>query len=341
MFLPSRRRTVVAAAVSAFFVATTVRAIDTNRPDVQAYIREVAKTQGFQEQALAATLRSATSQKGILDAMSRPAERTKTWKEYRAIFMTPERIDLGVNFYREHEAALLKVTRSTGVPTEIVTAIIGVETYFGRRTGTYRVLDALATLGFDYPPRAKFFQGELTQLLLLAREEKLDLATLSGSYAGAIGAPQFMPSSYRKYAVDGDGDQRRNLFSDWDDVFASVANYLVANQWMVNQAIVTRGTSTRIDLKTIENKLTPGETVASLGKLGVHFSTDLDAHAPAGLVVLDGDDGPECWVAFHNFFVITRYNRSAMYAMAVYQLGQAIDEAIQSSPGGPVRVSGD
>jgi membrane-bound lytic murein transglycosylase B len=338
----SKRHRAFIGAALAGFAATSALAIDTDRADVQAYIKDLAKTQGFEEHALVETLRSASSQKSILEAMSRPAERTKTWKEYRAIFITPERVDLGVSFYREHEARLRRISRITGVPAEIIAAIIGVETYFGRRTGSYRVLDALATLAFDYPPRTKFFQGELTQLLLLAREEKLDLSKLAGSYAGAIGAPQFMPSSYRRYAVDGDGDHRRDLFSDWDDVFASVANYFVANQWRNGQPVAARAsTATPIDLKTIENKLTPAESVAGLAKKGVRFSTDLGPDAPAGLIGLDGEDGPECWVAFHNFFVITRYNRSAMYAMAVYQLGQSIDEAIQSRPGGPVRATGN
>jgi membrane-bound lytic murein transglycosylase B len=332
----------IATAAFAWLAVPAAQAIDTNRADVKAYITELSKSQGFERQFLIDTLRSANSQKSILDAMSRPAERTKTWKEYRAIFITPERVDLGTGFYREHEAQLAKISRETGVPAEIITAIVGVETYFGRRTGTYRVIDALATLAFDYPPRGKFFQSELTQLLLVAREEKLDLSKLAGSYAGAIGAPQFMPSSYRKYAVDGDGDHRRDLFSDWDDVFASVANYLVANQWRTGQAIAARAsTAEPLDLKTFENKLTPGDTVASLAKKAVHFSTDLAPDAPAGLIALDGEDGPEGWVVFHNFFVITRYNRSAMYAMAVYQLGQAIDEAVQSRAGGPVRVWGN
>ena len=312
--------------------------LDTKRADVQAFIAETARRSGMSAEEIRAALAACTIQQGILDAMERPAERTKPWKEYRAIFLTPERVDAGAAFWREHEAQLARVSARTGVPPEILVAIVGVETYFGRRTGTYRILDSLATLAFEYPPRAKFFQSELGEFFQLAREEKLDVLKVSGSYAGAMGPAQFIPSSYRKLAVDGDGDGRRDLLSNWDDIFASVANYFVANQWQAGQGVVTRGSVVPPFVpKPPDNKLAAMETVASLGRQGVRFSTDLGQDAPAGLIALEGDEGPEYWVGFQNFYVITRYNRSAMYALAVWQLGQSMAEAIHAGPDGPLR----
>jgi membrane-bound lytic murein transglycosylase B len=262
--------------------------------------------------------------------MAKPAERTKPWREYRAIFITPERIQAGVEFWKANEARLKRVSEKTGVPPEMLTGILGVETYFGQRAGKTRVLDSLATLAFDYPPRGRFFRSELTQLFVLARDDDVEIDKALGSYAGAMGAPQFMPSSYRQYAVDGDGDGRRDLFNDWDDVLASVANYFVVHKWETGAPVVARGTLARPPTRTPDdNKLSPDTTVAGLAALGLRFSTDLGTSAPAGLVVLDGDDGAEYWAAFHNFYVITRYNRSVMYALAAYQLGQAVGEAVR------------
>ncbi len=281
-------------------------------------------------------------QQSILDAMAKPAEKTKAWHEYRTIFITRERIQAGGGFWKNQEdAAAGGLPQRTGVPAEMLCGIVGVETYFGQRAGKYRLLDSLATLAFDYPPRSSFFRGELTQLFLLARDDNIDIDKAVGSYAGAMGAPQFIPSSYRNFAVDGDGDSKRDLFNNWDDVLASVANYFVVHKWQAGQPVVARATLARpVDQTPADNRLTPGSTVAGLKKQGVRFSTDLGDSAPAGLVVLDGDDGPEYWVAFHNFYVITRYNRSSMYALAAYQLGQAIGEAARITPDGPAPVTG-
>jgi membrane-bound lytic murein transglycosylase B len=268
----------------------------------------------------------------ILDAISRPAEKTKPWYEYRTIFITKERIDAGVKFWSEHESRLARISAETGVPEEIITAIIGVETYYGRIRGNYRVLDALTTLGFDYPPRGKFFRSELEQLFLLAREESLDLSTLTGSYAGAMGPPQFIPSSYRRYAVDGDGDGIRDLLNNWDDILASVANYFVANGWRPNQPVAAVGTTDdEIIIPKSKNKFKPDETVATLENRGLVFDPELNASTPAKLISLEGENGPEYWAGFHNFYVITRYNRSAMYALAVYQLAAALEQEMQAA----------
>lgn len=333
-----RRPRVLVVAAAAVLWPPVVPAVETTREDVQAFIRDAVGTYGLDAEYLRTALSNARSQPGILEAMAKPAERTKTWSEYRAIFITPARIEAGRSFWAEHDRRLTRISGKSGVPVEILVGILGVETYFGRRAGSYRVLDALATLAFEYPPRSKFFQSELAQFLLLVRDERLPLDTLNGSYAGAMGPPQFMPSSYRRYAVDADGDGRRDLFASWDDILESVANYLVAHDWQQGQAVATRSTLAEpLDLPPADNKLAPGETVATLAGRGVRFSTDLGPATPAGLIALEGEDGPEYWVAFHNFYVITRYNRSVMYALAVHQLGQSIGEAVRSGPDGSIR----
>jgi len=320
----------IVAALVGLLLAPHAQALDVSRADVQDYVNDLVKHQGLDADYVLAMLESTETQQSILDAMARPAERTKPWREYRAIFMTPERIQAGVEFWKENEARLKTVSEKTGVPPEMLAGIVGVETFFGQRTGKFRILDSLSTLAFDYPPRSRFFRSELTQLFLLARDDNIEIDKALGSYAGAMGVPQFIPSSYRNFAVDGDGDGRRDLFGNWDDVHASVANYFVVHKWRPAEPVVTRGTLARpVDQKPEDNKLSADMTVATLSAKGVRFSTDLDLSAPAGLMALDGDDGTEYWVAFHNFYVITRYNRSVMYALAAYQLGQAVGEAVR------------
>ena len=196
-------------------------ALDTGRGDVSAFVDELVDEHQFDRDWLMLTLSKGETKQKILDAMSRPAEKTLAWHEYRKIFVTPKRIRAGVEFWEKYGDKLKRISAATGVPPEIMAAIVGVETYYGRQTGGYRVLDALATLGFDYPPRARFFRGELREFFLLSRDEQLELTEVLGSYAGAMGPPQFIPSSYRAYAVDGDGDGRRDLLGNWDDILAS------------------------------------------------------------------------------------------------------------------------
>ncbi|MCZ6809862.1 MAG: lytic murein transglycosylase B, partial [Proteobacteria bacterium] len=258
-------------------------------------------------------------------AIARPAERTKEWHEYRDIFLTDARVKAGAAFWREHSEALDRISKETGVDVEILVGIIGVETYFGRITGDYRVLDALVTLAFEYPPRSKFFRNELEQFLLLVREEEMEAIDATGSYAGAMGRPQFMPSSYRAYAVDSSADGKRDIWTNWADVIGSVANYFVRHGWRSNnQVVVQASLSNQWQGDPPENTLKPQETVTSLSHQGVLFATDLAGDQQSQLLTLIGDDGEEYWVGFHNFFVITRYNRSVMYALAVHQLGQEI-----------------
>lgn len=308
-----------------FIAGPAAKALDIDDPDVRGFIDSMVSEHDYDRETLENALGEAKVQDSILEAIARPAESTKEWYEYRDIFVTDERVRAGADFWREHDEELQRISEETGVAAEILVGIIGVETYFGRITGNYRVLDALATLAFEYPPRAKFFRSELEQFLLLVREEEMDATDATGSYAGAMGRPQFMPSSYRAYAVDSSDDGKRDIWSNWSDVMGSIANYFVRHGWRPNNQVVAQAIlSNQWRGDTPENTLTPKETVTSLSHQGVLFATDLPGDDKSQLLTLEGDDGEEHWVGFHNFFVITRYNRSVMYALAVLQLGQEI-----------------
>ena len=306
-------------------ITLQAQALDTDRPDVNAFIDRMVDEHNYDRDTLNSVLSDAATQQSILDAISRPAEKTKEWHEYRDIFITDERIRAGADFWREHEDSLNRISEQTGVSREILVGIIGVETYFGRITGNYRVIDALSTLAFDYPKRSKFFTRELEQFLLLVREEDMEAAAATGSYAGAMGRPQFMPSSFRAYAVDSTNDGKRDIWSNWDDVIGSVANYFVRHGWQEGDQVVTLASlGDQWHGELSKNSLKPQATVASLSEQGVMFVTELAQDAECNLLTLQGEDAAEYWIGFHNFFVITRYNTSVMYALAVHQLGQEI-----------------
>lgn len=292
---------------------------------VTEFVGEMTRDYGFASEQLMGVFREAKRKQAILDAISRPAERVKPWKDYRPMFITDARIARGVDFWRQHEAALARAEQQYGVPASVIVAIIGVETFFGRNTGNYRVIDALSTLGFDYPPRADFFRKELREFLLLAREEQVDPLTLKGSYAGAMGLPQFMPSSFRAYAVDFDNDGHINIWSDPDDAIGSVASYFARHGWVAGQGVVSRaqlqGSRAQSGLSA---GLDPDRTVGELRALGWSSHDALRDDEPVTAFMLDGDQGPEYWMGQKNFYVITRYNRSAMYAMAVHQLADRL-----------------
>jgi len=308
--------------------------VNLQQDNVVAFIDEMVESHGFDREALSAVLAQAEIKATIVKKISTPAERTLTWGEYRKIFITKERINAGVTFWRENKEMLERIALETGVPIEILVGIIGVETYYGRITGKDRVIDALATLAFEYPKRAKFFRNELVQFLLLAREEELDPLTPMGSYAGAMGRPQFMPSSFRAYAVDSTGDGKRDIWNNWADVSGSIANYFLEHRWRENEAVATQaslGSNWTADIPKPANTLKMVDSVDSLSKKGVLFATDLGADSEAQLLTYEGDDGIEHWVGFHNFYVITKYNRSVMYALAVHQLGQQISAEMNAN----------
>jgi membrane-bound lytic murein transglycosylase B len=307
----------------------SVAAIDVKRADVKEFIAHMADTSSFKKRQLRKLLKAAQSQPAIIDAMDRPAEKAKPWFEYRPIFLSERRIREGTDFWMAHRQALDQASVRSGVAPEYLAAILGVETYYGRLTGSYRVLDALATLAFDYPARAKFFRDELEQFLLLTRDAGLDPLSVKGSYAGAMGAPQFMPSNYRHYAVDADADGHVDLWTNWPDVCASVGNYLKEHGWNAGEPVLSEATVDADKASDLDGrKLALSETVGSLHTKGVSFDSSLPADAPALLIAADDSDGVHWRVGYNNFYVITRYNHSALYAMAVYELAAAVKQRI-------------
>jgi membrane-bound lytic murein transglycosylase B len=302
-------------------------AIDIKREDVKEFISHMADAYSFKKRALRKLLKGAEFQPAIVEAMGKPAEKAKLWYEYRPIFLTERRIQEGIEFWTAHREALDQASARSGVAPEYMAAILGVETFYGRRTGSYRVLDALVTLSFDYPPREKFFREELEQFLLLTRDGHLDARTVKGSYAGAMGAPQFMPSNYRRFAVDADSNGRVDLWNDWPDVCASVGNYLKEHGWNAGEPVLGEATVLPEKAGDLDGrKLALSETVGSLAAKGVTFDSPLPADAPALLIAADETDGVHWRVGYNNFYVITRYNHSALYAMAVYELAGAVKQ---------------
>jgi membrane-bound lytic murein transglycosylase B len=329
--LPCRRYLAAFAALAAF-APGPARALDTAREDVAGFVAEMSANHGFDSAALSGLLSQAQSSPAILAAIARPAEKALTWQEYRARFITERRVTRGVEVAAA-QAAALEHAAAGGVPAGYLLAITGVETFYGEVTGKYRVIDALSTLGFDYPPRGKFFREQLEQYLLMIQEESLDALVPLGSYAGAMGIPQFMPGSYRTFAVDGDGDGSRNLWSDWSDVFASVSNYLLKNGWHPGEPVMARADVTGARLEGLSgDQLALSETVQSLRARGVRFETTLPPEAPAVLIPLTVADGLEYRVGFSNYYAITRYNRSALYASAVNDLAEALVAATAAPP---------
>ncbi|MFT7286401.1 MAG: membrane-bound lytic murein transglycosylase B [Halieaceae bacterium] len=303
-------------------------------PAAQPLIDEMVREHDFSAGEVRQLLAGAERQQSILDAISRPAEKTKPWFEYRQIFLTERREREGVAFFRQYREALSRAQAETGVPAEIVVAIIGVETYYGRIAGSYQVIDALATLAFDYPKRAPFFSGELKNFLLLTREQDLDPLTLKGSYAGAMGYGQFMPSSYRAYAIDFDGDARADIWGNPVDAIGSVANYLARHGWRPGEPVVSAAAATpKVPVEFFNDGLKPLKPVASYVAAGLQPQQHLDPTALATAMRFELAQGFEHWLGLHNLYVITRYNHSAMYAMSVFQLSQRIAAGVAAGSG--------
>lgn len=291
----------------------------------RALVDELVAERGLEREGLMALLAEAQRQESILEAISRPAEKVKPWHEYRQIFLTERREREGREFMQRHSETLARAERETGVPAEIIAAIIGVETFYGRITGSYRVIDALATLAFDYPRRSAFFSKELKHFLILASEQEIDPLSLKGSYAGAMGYGQFMPSSYRSYAVDFDGDGRTDIWNNPVDAIGSVANYFKAHGWRPGQTVVVAAEAAEDAPEDWFNAgLVPERIVAEFSRVGIRPRASLDPDAKATAMKFELEDGHEYWLGLHNFYVITRYNHSAMYAMSVYQLAQRL-----------------
>ncbi len=304
------------------------RKFDDYKP-INQFIREMTQTHKFSQRQLEDIFAQVRLYPRIIETMSRPAE-SKPWFEYRKIFMTQSRIDGGVKFWKEHGDILQKAADKYGVPAEILIAIIGVETRYGQHKGSYPVIDALSTLAFAYPPRSSFFRKELEQYLLMTREEKLDPLKQTGSYAGAMGMPQFISSSFRRYAVDFDGDGNRNLWDNHADVIGSVGNYFSKHKWKPGQPIISPVKVHGEKFKSLLGKgLKPNKTYRELLDNGVVLPEEIPSNLNGRLIAFEKEDGSnEYWVGWDNFYVISRYNHSALYSLAVYQLSQAIKQGM-------------
>jgi len=293
-------------------------------PGADAFITQMSVEHSVDPELIRSVLSEAEYKQSIIDAMTRPAE-AKPWHDYRPIFLTNNRINGGVEFWRANQALLEQVSEEFGIPIELVVAIVGVETNYGMNTGSFRVIDALATLGFYYEPRSAFFSSELGHFLALANEEGLPLTDIRGSYAGAMGLGQFIPSSYRAYAVDFDGSGHRDLWRSLPDALGSVANYLAKHRWIEDQAIALPITEVPAGVSTEDFGMKPAHSLEDIAQMGFVFdAAELDPNTPATVIELEGESGPEYWLGLNNFYVITRYNRSPLYAMAVTQLAEAI-----------------
>ena len=292
----------------------------------QEFFEEMKEVHNFDALELRKLFSQVYRDQRILDLISKPAEKRLAWRDYRKIFLDNARIKNGIKFWRENENVIGEVSDQSGVPGEIITAIIGVETRYGKVMGNHRVVSALSTLAFDYPPRSRFFRKELEAFLLLTREEGKSPLDLKGSSAGAMGYGQFMPSSYRAYAVDSDNDRKRDIWNSRADAIGSVANYLSAHNWEKGAGVATRvelDSESRELPENLFSDMRPNLTGSQLLKMGFKVpSTHLEK--TVALIRLRSDVESEYWLGEWNFYVITRYNRSPMYAMAVLQLAQAL-----------------
>ncbi len=329
-FLLKTVNRLVLAAALATGVTTAAQGSLIDRPEVRAFASEFSIRHGIPEEEVQAILAEARHDPEVIERAERPAERL-SWQRYRPIFLTQERIEQGVEYWERNEELLEEIADLYGVDPEIIVAILGVESRYGSHRGRHRIIDALATLAFDFPRRGSFFRSELEAFLLLAREEGIDPTEPTGSYAGAMGKPQFIASSYRAYAVDHNGDGRRDLFDNSGDALASVANYLAVHGWKRGEPLARRVEVTGAAWKDLTSPLNRPVRVAhkvnTLRDAGVIISGEIDSGATVALIELQGAEGAEHWITHRNFYAVTRYNHSALYAMAVHQLAEEIREA--------------
>lgn len=290
------------------------------------FVTQIVEKHQFDSAQLTRQLQKAKHRSSIIKAMSRPAE-AMPWYKYRKIFLQPERIQAGKKFMRKYHRELKQAQQTYGVPAHMITAIIGVETQYGKNMGSYAVMDALKTLAFGYPKRAKFFRSELEQYLLMAREEGLEPLTPKGSYAGAMGLPQFMPSSFREYAVDFDGDGKRDLWRSPADVIGSVANYFSRHGWKTGEPVAFKLKQRPPGLPLGKRRgQKPNVSISKISESGASLPPQVSALDKAAILAYKQKNKQDYWLGLDNFYVITRYNHSNLYAMAVYQLAQAINQ---------------
>ncbi len=318
---------------SLFFTCLSAQADISNKLIVDKFINKMVTEHQFNRAELVTLFQSVEIQPKIIDAMTRPAE-GMPWYKYRKIFIRDQRIQGGVKFWQANQESLAAMRQRYGVTEEIIVAIIGVETLYGQRMGGHRVIDALATLGFDYPKRSVFFLSELEQFLLLCREEQMNPLEPIGSYAGAMGMPQFMPSSYRHFAADYEGDAKRDIWHNPADVITSVANYFSKHQWQAGEdvafPVIANGTQYK---KALTKGLKPDISAAKLREYQVQLPKQIADDVRVKLLSFEQENADDLWVGLENFYVITRYNHSELYAMAVFQLSQAIKAQYMASKG--------
>ena len=317
-----------------FLMLFCVPVLAAEHPGTDEFVSRAASEYELPESEVRALLQKAEYKQSIVDAISRPAE-GKPWYQYRKIFLTNKRIKQGIEFWKDNEELIKAASEKFGVDEEVIVSIIGVETSYGRITGSYRIIDSLVTLGFYYPQglssdRSPFFSKELMQYMKLASEEGLPADEVTGSYAGAMGMGQFMPSSYREYAVDFDGDGKRDLWRSTPDVVGSVANYLHRHGWEPGQPVTRRAIASQgAAFDEISSRgYKPSLTVAEWQEKGFQSSNELSPDLPAAVLKLKEENRNTYWLTFKNFYVITRYNRSPRYAMAVYELSQEIKKGM-------------
>ncbi|MFK8067477.1 MAG: lytic murein transglycosylase B [Gammaproteobacteria bacterium] len=316
-----------------FLISSGIHGAELNQIEQKKFIQEMVDEHGFDKQDLERTFTKVKLLDYALEVIQKPAEKSKEWHEYRKIFLTKERIKKGVVFWQENRDLLMDVEKEYGVPREMIVAIIGVETYYGKFKGKYRVIDSLATLAFNYPKRAKFFRNELKQFLLFTRRLKMDPFSRMGSYAGAMGMPQFMPSSFQAYAVDFDHDDQINIWDNKADIFGSIANYFKRHGWKTDEPVaVPTWVKKNVTLENyIEKGLKPTIPLDELTKSGVETKRNIEGNPTSSLLEYKQENSMDYWVIFQNFYTITRYNHSPLYGMAVYQLSEEIKEAYVQS----------
>jgi membrane-bound lytic murein transglycosylase B len=316
--------------ISACIVVLSCTGLAKKQGMVDGFIQQMASKHQFNQEMLTDVFDQVELKNDIIKKISKPSEGLP-WFKYRKIFLKEPRIKAGVQFWRENEQTLASVEKETGVPAAIIVAIIGVETQYGQHTGNYRVIDALSTLAFAYPPRSHFFRSELEEFLLLCREEQINPLTPTGSYAGAMGIPQFMPSSYRHYAIDFNKDSRRDIWRSPDDAIASVGNYFAKHGWQTGQSVVIPIRDTSHKSVTSFPFLKEDLSLIKSNAINPNISKPLLSTKKAKIIAFEQENGEELWAASDNFYVITRYNHSPLYALAVFQLSLAISNLRISS----------
>ncbi|MFQ5659532.1 MAG: lytic murein transglycosylase B [Gammaproteobacteria bacterium] len=325
-------------AVITFLLALStcdIQATIVDRDDVKAFLDNMVVEYGFDNEELSSVFSRIKLSRSVLQAIERPAE-ILPWYKYRSLFLQPGRIRLGVEFWKKNRTSLQKAEDIYGVPAEILVAIIGVETRYGKNTGKFKVIDSLATLAFDYPKRAAFFRDELVQYLLLTREQGLEPHSIKGSYAGAMGLPQFIASSYRHYAIDFDNDGHVDIWHNPADAIGSIGNYFKEHGWKPGELVVVPA---RIEgekyINAVDDNLKPDLPAGELTRYGIYTGSVLSPATKVKLLDLETMNGNEYWLGFDNFYAITRYNHSVLYAMAVYQLAMEIHAKYTGNNDGP------